>query len=280
MALFQVLLMVAIISVLLVIMSQQTRSSVERAQAMQEQARLQLALDSTANYLDALLLSNNWLLARGQPEHPLAEINFYNYPQSLAVPERIAYRPLGDAVTVQLQNEGSLLNINFETENIEALLRALGVEPRQAELMMAELRDWLQQPDQLFFQSFSDLAHLPSWTMAEVELIRPYTTLEVAIFNPAWAPDQLLTILLTQGQADTIRALRKSNDNAVGMLQEFINLRDALDSSIFPGEQQRIRITAEPSGLQLYRRIDYRPRHPIPLRLHAKHFQQEQQVQQ
>ncbi|MDN7126979.1 hypothetical protein J6J08_06260 [Pseudidiomarina sp. 1APR75-33.1] len=280
MALFQVLLMVAIISVLLLVMSQQTRSSVQRAQAMQDQAELQLALESTANYLDALLLSNDWLLARNNPESPLAGVNFYNYPHSLPLPNRVAFEPLGSAVSLQMQNESSLLNVTFETDKLADLLVQLDVAPQRAELMTRELREWLMQPDQLFFQSFSDLAHLNNWTMRDVNLIRPYTTLDANIHNPAWAPDEVLTILLTQGQADTIQALRKSNDNAVGMLQEFINLQGALDSDIFPGEQQRIRITAEPGGLQLYRRIDYRPRQPIPLRLHAKHFQQAQRTVQ
>ncbi|MEA3587714.1 prepilin-type N-terminal cleavage/methylation domain-containing protein [Pseudidiomarina sp. 1APP75-27a] len=273
MALFQVLLMVAIISVLLLVMSQQTRSSIERAQAMQDQAELQLALESSANYVDALLLSNDWLIARNQPDHPLAGINFYNYPQTLRLPERAAYRPLGLRVTVQMQNEGSLLNVNFETVKLRQLLLNLGVNSTRVDLMITELRNWIQQPGQLFFQSFSDLAHLEHWDMQDVELIEPYTTLFADVLNPAWSPDEVLAILLTQGQADTIQALRKSNENAVGMLQEFIELRDALNSDIFPGRQQRMRITAEPEGLQLYRRIDYRSRHPIPLRLHAKHFQ-------
>ncbi len=274
MALFQVLLMVAIISVLLLVMSQQTRSSVERAQAMQDQAELQLALDSTANYLDALLLSNNWLQARNNSTHPLADINFYNYPQPLRLPDRQAYAALTSGVSMQLQNEASLLSINFATGDIQNLLISLGTAPHRAELMVNELRQWLKQPDQLFFQSFSDLTQLNSWSMADVNLIRAYTTLDESLFNPAWAPDEVLRILLTQGQAATIEVLRKSNDNAVGMLQEFIELGGTLDNGIYPGEQQRIRITAKQNGLQLYRRVDYRPRQPIPLRLHAKHYEQ------
>lgn len=275
MALFQVLLMVAIISVLLIIMSQQTQSSVARAQAMQDQLETQLALESSAAYLDSLLLSNEWLSARDDESHPLHHLNFYGGSMSFTLPERSAYSALNYQVRLELQNEASLLDINFRPNDVQQLLIAIGVEPLQAEAMIRELKDYLQQPDSMLIQNIGDLMQLSLWDVAIVEKITPLVSVNAPSFNSVWMPDELLPILLSQGQADTIRSLRKNNEITAGLIQEFSSERDVLDSGVFPGVSQRVRLTAEETGLQLYREVDYRPRHPSPLRRHAKHFRQE-----
>ncbi|KFZ29175.1 hypothetical protein IDAT_05735 [Pseudidiomarina atlantica] len=274
MALFQVLLMVAIISVLLLVMSQQTRHAVAQAQQMQDQVELQLALDSAAAYTDTLLLSNDWLRARNDSSHPLYNLNFYNYPHALSLPERPAYRALNYQVQLKLQNEASLLDVNYQTQYVEDLLVQLGKPVPEAQRMIRELRNWLQRPKQIFIQSLSELATLDEWTLSDVELLRPYVSINAPILNPVWVPDALLPILLSQGQAATIETLRKNNEVTAGLLQEFAGNYDPLDRGIAPAEAQRMQLIAEPQGLMLYRQLDYRPRHPNPLRLHAKYFQQ------
>lgn len=276
MALFQVLLMVAIISVLLIIMSQQTQSSVARAQAMQEQVEEQLALSSSAAYVDSLLLSNEWLSARLDETNPLYQLHFYGADFVLELPKREAYRRLNHQVTLQLQNERSLLDINFRTADVEKLIIEQGIEPAQAALMITELQDYLWQPEQLMVQNLSDLTHLQSWDLATIDQLRPYVSTNAPIFNPIWMPDALLPILLSDSQADTIRTLRKNNEITAGLIQQFSTENDVVDSGVFPGISQRVRLISEQSGLQLYREVDYRPRHPSPLRLHAWYFRQEQ----
>lgn len=275
MALFQVLLMVAIISVLLIIMSQQTQSSVSRAQTMQQQVETQLALESSAAYVDSLLLSNEWLSARSDESHPLHQINFYGGKTSVALPERPAYAALNSQVSLQLQNEASLFDINYRPNDVQQLLLLQGIEAAQAEAMIRELKDYLQRPDAMLIQQLGDLLQLSLWDVATLDRIAPFVSVNAPTFNPVWAPDELLPILLSQGQADTIRSLRKTNEISAGLLQEFAAERDVLDSGIFPGVSQRVLLTSENTGLQLYREVDYRPRHPSPLRRHAKQFRQE-----
>lgn len=275
MALFQVLLMVAIISVLLIIMSQQTKSSVRQAQQLQDQVEKELAMSSAAAYVDSLLLSNDWLLARQDTQSPLYNVNFYGAPHTLQLPERPAYSALGDSVTLELQNEASLLDLNFRTNDLEPLLTQLGKSPSEARTMIDELKAFLREPEQIYFQNVADLAHLESWTVADVAEIRPLTSVSAPIFNPLWMPNELLPVLLTPEQADTILSLRKSNESSAALLQDFFGEIDATDTGTFPGIAQRMKLRDENSGLELYREVDYRPRHPSPLRMYAKYFQQE-----
>ena len=275
MALFQVLLMVAIISVLMIIMSKQTQSTVQQAQLLQDRVERELALSSAAAYVDSLLLSNDWLMSRNNPQSPLHQINFYGQPHRIPLPQRAAYEPLGPSLALQLQNEASLLDLNFRTNDIEPLLLQLGKSPLQARQMVDELRTFLRESEQIYFQNVADLAHLASWTVEDVASIRNLTSVSAPLFNPVWMPNELLPVLLTPEQADTIRALRKSNESSAGLLQGFIGEVDAADTGTFPGIAQRMRLTDERSGLELYREVDYRPRHPSPMRLYAKYFQQE-----
>lgn len=275
MALFQVLLMVAVISVLLIIMSQQTRSAVEKAQSLQDRIERQLALSSAAAYVDSLMLSNDWLLSANDPNSAIYDINFFGQPYTLALPERESFNLLGGEVRLELQNEASLLDINFRTNDLEPLLIELGTAPLRARVMVEELKAFLREPNQVFFQNIADLAHLPSWSVADASAIRDFTSINAPIFNPVWMPNELLPVLLTPEQADIIRSLRKSNESAAGLIQDFYGEEDASDSGIFPGITQRVKLTDQRSGLTLYRKVDYRPRHPSPLRLYAKYFQQE-----
>ncbi len=275
MALFQVLLMVAIISVLLIIMSQQTQSAVTRAQQMQDQVELQLALDSSAAYVDSLLISNEWLGARQDEQHPLYGINFYGYPTQMPLPERAAFAPLNYSVSLRLQNEASLFDVNFNPRQLRQLLVGLGKSEAEARQLAEELAEWVSNGDGRTLQAVSELTQLPSWSPSDVERIRPYVSVRAPVFNPVWMPNALLPVLLSPWQADTIRALRDNNEVSAGLLQEFYPDRDPLDSGIFPGEAQRMWLTAEPEGLRLYRELDYRPRHPSPLRFHARYFEQD-----
>ncbi|WP_411359072.1 hypothetical protein [Pseudidiomarina salilacus] len=275
MALFQVLLMVAIISVLLLIMSQQTQSSVARAQSMQDQLELQLALDSSAAYVDHLLISNEWLSARKDEQNPLYGINFHGLPSDFKLPERPAYQALNYTVQLTLQNERSLIDLNFNARRVQQLLVGLGIPEPQARAKAQELSRWISGGEGRTLQAVSELTQLPSWTPNDVELIRPYVSVRAPIFNAAWMPNGLLPILLSPWQADSIQALRETNESSAGLLQEFYPESDPLDSGIFPGESQRMWLRAEPQGLSLYRELDFRPRQPSPLRYHAKYYQQE-----
>lgn len=274
MALFQVLLMVAIIAVFLIIMSQQTQSSVVRAQQMQDQVELQLALESSAAYFDSLLISNEWLTARKDAGNPLYDINFYGIGQRRSLPDRPAYKALNYEVTLALQNEASLIDLNFNNQKLQQLFIARGKTATEARQLADELSSWIRTGEGLTLQATSELTQLPGWTAADVELVRPLVSVRAPIFNPAWMPNALLPVLLSPWQADTIQELRENNEVSAGLLQSFYPETDPLDSGIFPGEAQRMWLTAEPQGLSLYRELDYRPRNSIPLRFHTRYFQQ------
>lgn len=174
MALFQVLLMVAIIAVFLIIMSQQTQSSVVRAQQMQDQVELQLALESSAAYFDSLLISNEWLTARKDAGNPLYDINFYGIGQRRSLPDRPAYKALNYEVTLALQNEASLIDLNFNNQKLQQLFIARGKTATEARQLADELSSWIRTGEGLTLQATSELTQLPGWTAADVELVRPW----------------------------------------------------------------------------------------------------------
>ncbi|MFC0445723.1 type II secretion system protein GspK [Pseudidiomarina halophila] len=276
MALFQVLLIVAIISMLLLMMSATTNQQVERAQRLQDQTEQQLALHSAANYLDFVLLTNDWydMLNAGEP---LANLNFHNYPSSLKLPSRVAYDPLPDGIEVRLQNIGSLVGINQANQQLRELLVTLGVGEVQANTMIEALRDRLYGAEKLYLQHVNELTGVPGWTEELIERLRPLVTAKILPFNGAWSPDALLPILLTSGQADTIIALRRSGDYYAGIYQEFSGQDTGFGVSLYPSDEQRVTITDPVTGEQLRRAVIYAAHDKNPRTIEYKRYLREQQ---
>lgn len=276
MALFQVLLIVAIISMLLLMMSATTNQQVERAQRLQDQTEQQLALHSAANYLDFVLLTNDWydMINAGEP---LANLNFHNYPSSVKLPSRVAYAPLADGIDVRLQNIGSLVGINQANEQLRELLVTLGVSDVQANTMVAALRDRLYGTKKLSLQHVNELTGVPGWTEELVERLRPLVTAKILPFNGAWSPDPLLPILLTSGQADTIIALRRSGDYYAGIYEEFSGQDTGFGVSLYPSDEQRVTITDPITGEQLRRAVIYAAHDKNPRTIEYKRYLREQQ---
>lgn len=276
MALFQVLLIVAIISVLLLIMSASTKGHVERAQQLQEQTEQQLALHSAANYTDFVMLTNDWADMLNQ-EQPIPLMNFHNYKSRLPLPQRPAYAPLHYSVDVQFQNMASLIGINRADEDLKELLIFVGVPALEATAMIAELKSWLYREDRVYLQHVNELNNVPGWSSWVIDALRPYVTAKILPLSGAWAPDELLPILLTSGQADTIIALRQSNQYSPSIYEEFSGQETGFGVSLYPGEEQRVTVTSPLTGEQLRRGVIYATHDKNPRTIEYKRYLHEQQ---
>ncbi|WP_258807322.1 general secretion pathway protein GspK [Pseudidiomarina sp. CB1] len=278
MALFQVLLIVAIISVLLLIMSNTTKSQVERALVLQQQTEKQLALHSAANYVDLMLLANDWGDMRDTGA-PLANLNFHSYPSRLSLPGRDAYAALPDGVAVSLQNVGSLINLNQANQQLRDLLVHVGVSQVTADMLLDELQRWLYRPDRIYLQHVNELRNIRGWTPDIIERIRPYVTAKIMPFNGAWAPDALLPILLTSGQADTITALRQSGQYQAGIYEEFSGQETGFGVSLYPSKYQRVTVIDPLTGEQLRRGVRYATHEKNPRTIEYKRYLREQRIE-
>ncbi|WP_258239972.1 hypothetical protein [Pseudidiomarina homiensis] len=275
MALFQVLLIVAIISVLLLIMSNTTKGQVDRALALQKQTEKQLALHSAANYLDMLMLTNDWSDMLRE-DKPIAGLNFHNYVMRVQLPNRQAYKSLAEGIDVQMQNIGSLVGVNQANDQLRDVLVRAGVHSIEANNMILTLREQLYRDDRLYFQHINELTSVPGWTSAIIERIRPYVTTKIMPFNGAWAPDGLLPVLLTSGQADTITALRGSGEYNPRLYEEFSGQDTGFGVSLYPSDEQRVTVTDPITGEQLRRGVIYATHEKHPRTIEYKRYLREE----
>lgn len=258
MALFQVLLIVAIMAILLLIIVANSNSAVRQAQRLQEQTEQRLALYSAQNFIDQQLLTSNWgMVDEDNPQRVLPMLNFYNYPMPIPLPERASYAVLGEGIELRLQNLDSLLSINNPSSELAELLELRGVESSRAQLLVSNLRDFLQRENSIHLQTIWDLQQVPEWTRADIELMSDVLTARGGIPNYAHAPDALLPVLLRSGLAASISAMRASGDYDQNRYSDLTNEFGDAVVSLFPGGDQRVTISDPLSGLTSQRDMNY-----------------------
>lgn len=275
MALFQVLLIVAIIAMLLLMMSATTNQQVERAQQLQDQTETQLGLHSASNYVDFLLLTNDWYDMR-RDNTPIPQLNFHHAASRVTLPERAGYDALPEGINLRLQNEASLIGINQANEQLHDLLLKNGKTQTEADLMLGELRAHLYRADRIYLQHVNDLNSITGWSTDIIEAIQPYVTAKIISFNGAWAPDALLPVLLTSGQADTIIALRESGQYDPGIYESFSGQETGFGVTLYPSQEQRVTVTDPVTGEQLRRGVIYATHEQNPRTIEFKRYLREQ----
>ncbi|PTB83253.1 hypothetical protein C9928_04095 [Pseudidiomarina aestuarii] len=258
MALFQVLLIVAIISLLLLIVVANSNQSVRQAQQLQDVTEQRLALYSATQFVDLQLLTSNWGLIDEENEaRVLPPLNFYGYPMTVPLPERPSYAALKGTIQLQLQNVDSLLSLNSPSQELVDLLELRGIPNTRAQLLVSNLRDYLQREQGLHIQTPWDVQQVPGWTRNDIERIRDVVTARGGIPNYAHAPDALLPVLLRSGLAASISAMRASGAYSQARYSELTGEYDDAVVSLFPGNEQRVTLTVEESGLTVEREMNF-----------------------
>lgn len=258
MALFQVLLIVAIISVLLLIIIANSNATVSQAQRLQQQTEERLAMYSAQNFIDQQLLTNRWSAPADENEtRQLPSLNFHGQAMTVQLPERVSYRSLAPEVVLKLQNLSSLLNINTTSQLLVDTMILRGIEPARAQLLLNNLRDYTQREYAVHLQTANDLLGVPEWTRADIDRIRDLVSAESGLFNPAHAPDALLPVLLRSGVAASISAMRASGDYDINAYSSLTDDYGNEVQSLFPGSEQRVTIEDPKSGLISQRELQF-----------------------
>jgi len=137
-ALIQVLLIAAIISVFALSMTQNARKQVKIAQMTQDRLSARIELNNATELLLLALVSESWEPLAGEPEidEPLTKIpfnwNFHNEPFNLS-----------NNVVARIQDQSALLSLYLiDRTRMKRFFIANGLSEQRAEQIIAHLIDW------------------------------------------------------------------------------------------------------------------------------------------
>lgn len=198
-ALFYVLVVTAVVSLLALQFTLEARRQVAAAQAVL--ARAQAALDLRSAESDVLLaLATQPLAAAPSGPDPVARRwNFYGEPFDHG------------GVAVSIQDLNGLLYLPFAaaTGALPPLLESLGVPEPQAGQMNAAILAAAQGAPPRPIQLYDELSALPGFTPR----LAPYVTLYPhEYFNPLAAPEPVLRVTVGAGVAGNLARARERSD--------------------------------------------------------------------
>ncbi|SEA29620.1 hypothetical protein [Alkalimonas amylolytica] len=220
-ALFQVLLMTAIFSMLLLLMVASVQQHQRQVQQLLDASTQQLALYSAANTLSFALLTEEW---QGPDSGEQAYgWNFYSYPFDWFVPassegSQDNHSQAVVAIEARLQDLNGLLDLRFPSPLHQQWLQQQGIDSLSASQMVNTLRDAQRSEPAarlpfaapgFHLQHASEAIALPGWQpMADSQLWQ-YTRVLGDEFNYLTAPDPILAALLPPAQFDILRQWRQ-----------------------------------------------------------------------
>lgn len=222
-ALFQVLLMTAIVSVLLVVISAYAQFSVDKATIASSRLEAKLSSYSVWSELRFRLLTEEWFDGRLDS---VPQSNFYGKSFNF------------DDADARIQNQSSLLYIGTGGVLLTHLLTELGYDESKAKQLKDSLEDWADSNDQrrllgaesrdynvanwpsnLPVQHLYELSYIKGWDSSIVNDIKPFLTLHPnGILNPALMPPELMSYYASSGQ---VQVLKEARANETYTLETF-----------------------------------------------------------
>lgn len=213
-ALIQVLLVSGIIGLLMLQMGLTARQQVAHARALGDRAELQLAAQSREAALLFSMLTEPWVHKPDSANPFVATWNFRGEPFD------------ADGATWRIQDESGRWPVPlYGTQQFEAVLERLGVEPERARRLGRQLQQrqgsasaraaagaGARPADYFPLQSVAELATLPDMDAELFGRLRPLLTLyPTPGFNPLTAPDELLAAQLTGSRAAGVVEARQGD---------------------------------------------------------------------
>ncbi|WP_448552120.1 general secretion pathway protein GspK [Thalassotalea montiporae] len=218
-ALFQVLLITAIITVLAIQFTQTAKNQVAIAQLLVDRAKAEVAIKSAESELVFKLLTENKDQATSFPN--LESWNFHN--------QDFAY---SDNVTVRMQDQYSLLSLYYikDGSNVVRLANLLDLPVSQS--FGDVIIDWQDEnslslpngaessrystpgfPTNIAFQQTSEIAYLSGGNQNVSERLSPFVSLRPhSFFNPLSAPKEILLLFMSQQKVDQVLKLRENGN--------------------------------------------------------------------
>jgi len=216
-ALLQVLLVSAVISLLAIQFSYSAKQQVELASLFDKRVRASLKMHSVQQELSYAFLTNHIRRTQQTRSELVSQWNFYGKPFSLE-----------SGVRITLQDHGGLLSQTMSRDSLwHSYLTENGYSDSDATLALNQLKDW-QDPDQdSWFAGATEsevtdsgLLFANRWIQTPYELpeLLPQlprqtghkvsTHYPTSGFNPLRAPDELFRTLFDQQQADYLISRR------------------------------------------------------------------------
>lgn len=265
-ALVQVLLITAIISILLLIMVANVQQYQRQTQHLLMVTEQQLQLHSAANTLIFSLLTENWLGPQSGAE--LYGWNFYNYPFNWPVPAVTAEQTekSKQIARVKIQDINGLLDLRTANMPLSKWLQYHGLSSLQAQQILTNLQK-LQSPQLarsldfivpgLFLQHPSELLAAPGWQGALIKQLLPVSRVEGGDFNYVNAPDSVLAALLPNAHFAILQRWRQSGNFDQFKFMTLTNITPELDGSFSTGNELLVQLTLGEQQQLLHLRLSH-----------------------
>lgn len=278
-ALFQVLLIVAITSVLLLVIAGYSQNAVEKA--LLTNSRLQAKLVSYSNWseLQFELLTKNWTEGEDILTDVAVGVNFYGDPFEFSGQQ------------ARLQSQNSLLYIGSDGRLMRHLLEQLGYDEMQINRKVDALLDWIDSDDErrlfgaeqrnyredselpanLPIQTLTDLELVSGWNKDDVEKVTPFITLYPnGILNPAFMPIELMRYYVSAGESSIVQQRREANDYDSAAFTRITGISADEFLSLMPSDRLSFYIGEDSATINTYLSgvVEIRPynNNPIVLR--------------
>ncbi|MCC5824609.1 hypothetical protein [Alkalimonas sp.] len=277
-ALFQVLLMTAIFSILLLVMVAGVQQNQRQVQRLLDASQQQLQLYSAMNQLSFALLTQEW---QGPDSgEQLYGWNFYGYPFDWALPPGLDAdeSTTDDAVQfieVRLQDINGLLDLRFPSQLHLQWLQQQGIDSLGANTMLNTLGD-AQRPESaarlpfaapgFYLQHVSEVMAVPGWSQLDSSSLWQLSRVQGDEFNYLTAPDPLLAALLPPAQFDILRQWRQQGSVDRFRFTELTGIEPDEGATFFPGREliMQLRFAQQQWSVQL--RIDANAELPVLIR--------------
>lgn len=263
-ALVQVLLIVAVLSILALYFTQSARNQVHNATLMVDKAQAYAELHSAeAAVLYALLTENK------DPEQT-ASLNQHNS----ALITNWNFHGVGFSynqhVTITLQDLRGLLNLHYPNkQRLKQLLTYGGLNDYDAQLTSQQIIDWQNldtRSDYLpsnitarhaAIHDISELAHLGLKPELITILQANTTQYKKGAFNPMTAPDTLLNALLSADVANHVIMLRNAKQLTVREFAQVTGFSESDDIILYPSNLFKVSLHAHVGDANIKKVIYY-----------------------
>lgn len=239
MALTQVLLIIALISVFIVSMTFSVRNYIGTAEQIQHRTEAKLILRSMQTRVLEAMLTEPWVSSEPSNNPIAAQWNFYGRWFNV------------DEVDIRITNVSSLMLLSVVNEAYyHRYLMALGIEPSQSRQMARALVEYQSSGVGRPIQSLHELNFVPGLSEAVVTRLQNYATpFVVNNTAPMFLPDALLTAEMDESQARRVIALRNNGDFNKNNFEVASGIETDMMIIHYPGPLYRIELRYEQNGV-------------------------------
>lgn len=264
-ALIQILLITAILTVFALYLTQSARQQAKVAFLAKDRALAEVINHSThSQIMFELLTTENSMLTRTDTTDAIASRwNFYGKPFLVK-----------EYANVSIQDQAGLLNLQYlYAKKFSQLLIKNGIELSRVDQIVDRLLDW-QDADIMprangaensksigrnrngKIADITEIEHIIELSPFEKELIYNNCTIfYVGDHNPMASPIELLSALSSQSAAEQVKQMRESNELTISRFQEITGIGYSDDIRFYPSNTLAIKYKATVNNVSLEREL-------------------------